>query len=303
MDAGSGEECTRRDVVVGVDGSADALRAVRWAAHEARLRSAPLRLVAAHEPVGDPGGAHRTSEHRFGEVRRRTAAEAVAVAAAVVAEVAPEVEVRGRTGCGRPVDVLRDESRSARLLVVGDRGRGRLEGTIAGSVAAAVVIRANCPVVVVRGSGSADADGSPRPVVLGVDGSATSEAATEFAFAAATVRGAPLIAVHTWWDPVLGPAVARLVDIGAIESDERRRLVSGWRGGPRSTPMSWWRPWSRATSRPDLLRRAAQAQLLVVGSRGHGELAGLVLGSVSNAVVHPHPCPVAVVRPDASGRV
>ena len=54
-----------------------------------------------------------------------------------------------------------------------------------------------------------------------------------------------------------------------------------------------------ARDRPvhQLLERSRGAQLVVVGSRGHGELAGMVLGSVSNALVHKADCPVAVVRP------
>jgi nucleotide-binding universal stress UspA family protein len=164
--------------------------------------------------------------------------------------------------------------------------------------------RANCPVVIVRGAHAEEDDGSPRPVVLGVDGSATSEAATEFAFAAATARDVPLVAVHTWWDPVIGPTVAKLIDVEAIDADERRRLVERLAGWTAKYPdVAVETVVSRDFPARVLLRQAAQAQLVVVGSRGHGELAGLFLGSVSNALVHRAPCPVAVVRPDASGRV
>jgi nucleotide-binding universal stress UspA family protein len=303
MGAGSGSGGGRHDVVVGVDGSAEALRAVRWAAREARRRDVALRLVAAHEPVSE-ATAHRTSEHRFAEVLRREAADAVAAAAAAAEEAAPGVAVEDRVTAGQPVDVLRAESATARLLVLGDRGRGRLEGAIAGSVAVAMTTQARCPVVVVRGERSADVAGSGLPVVLGVDGSATSEAATEFAFAAAAARDVPLVAVHAWWDPVVGPVLARLVDVEAVESDERRLLaerLEGWRAkypGVRVETVV-----SRDFPAHVLLRQATQAQLLVVGSRGRGELGGLVLGSVSNALVHRARCPVAVVRPDASGRV
>ncbi|WP_214401429.1 universal stress protein [Pseudonocardia lacus] len=302
MDAVLGTGSIRRDVVVGVDGSADALRAVRWAAREARRRDLPLRVVVAHGAVGDGAATHRMSELRFREVQRRTAADAAAAAAAAAVEVTPGIAVEQRVVAGAPAEVLRHESRSARLLVLGDRGRGRLRGAVAGSVAVAVTTTAQCPVVVVRGGPHLDVESS-LPVVLGVDGSATSEAATEFAFAAADARGVPLVAVHTWWDPVIGPVVARVIDVAAIEADERRMLVERLVGWSEKYPrVAVETVVSRDFPAHVLLRRATRAQLLVLGSRGLGERTGLVLGSVSNAAVHRAPCPVAVVRPDGSGR-
>jgi nucleotide-binding universal stress UspA family protein len=276
---------------------------VRWAVREARRGDLSLRVVAVHGVVGDGATAHRMSELRFREVQRRTAADAAAAAVVVAREMAPDVVVAERVVAGAPADALREESRTARLLVLGDRGHGRLRGAVAGSVAVSVTTSARCPVVVVRGGPDADVE-SPLPDVLGVDGSATSEAATEFAFAAAAARGVPLFAVHTWWDPVIGPMVARMIDVAAIEADERRRLVerlAGWR--EKYPRVELEAVVSRDFPAHVLLRRAAAAQLLVVGSRGLGERAGLVLGSVSNAAVHGAPCPVAVVRPTASGRV
>jgi nucleotide-binding universal stress UspA family protein len=112
----------------------------------------------------------------------------------------------------------------------------------------------------------------------------------------------PLIAVHTWWDPVAGPALARFLDLDAVEADERRRLderLAGWSEKHPEVPVG--RSVTRELPARALMDHAARAQLVVVGSRGRGELAGLVLGSVGNALVHGAPCPVAVVRP-ASGR-
>jgi nucleotide-binding universal stress UspA family protein len=291
----------QRAVVVGVDGSGYALRAVRWAAAEAGRRGAPLRLVNAFG-WADEQVPHTMDAEHYLDSFRRTGEELVAQAAGAAVEHTPGIDVRQRIAGGSAIDVLRQESTDAQLLVVGDRGQSRLEGMLSGSVAVAMTTSAACPVVVVRGSG--DHAPTSGPVVLGVDTSATSEAATEFAFQAAAARDVALVAVHTWWDPVAGPALASVIDLDAIEADERRwlgeRLV-GWKQKYPQVEVGT----SVLRDRPAhaLLQQAARAQLLVVGSRGRGELAGLVLGSVSNAVVHRAPCPVAVVRAEASGRV
>ena len=182
-------QLTQRPVVVGVDGSDPALRAVRWAAAEASRRGAELRLVTAFDWAEDrvPLGANPAG---YREALRRTARNLLAEAAAVADRHAPGVPVARHTVHGPAVEVLREESHRAQLLVVGDRGLSRLEGLLAGSVAVAMATTAACPVVVVHSSAVEVPASSRWPVVVGVDGSATSEAATEFAFAAATARGA-----------------------------------------------------------------------------------------------------------------
>ncbi len=141
------------------------------------------------------------------------------------------------------------------------------------------------------------------PVVVGVDGSPTSEAAVGFAYEAAASRRVGLVAVHTWSDTVADPELAVLLDRQVIEDGERRVLaerLAGW--GEKFPDVAVERVVTCDGPAHALLGRAAGAQLVVVGSRGRGEFAGLVLGSVSNALVHRAPCPVAVVRPADAGR-
>src|SRR5204863_120353 len=115
-------------------------------------------------------------------------------AAVVASKAAPGVRVEQQLTDGHPVRALRAEAQRARLLVVGTRGLGGISGLLLGSVAEALVGQAACPVVVIRG----DVDASPTlPVVVGVDGSPSGEAAIAFAYEEASVRGLPLIAVHT----------------------------------------------------------------------------------------------------------
>jgi len=85
---------------------------------------------------------------------------------------------------------------TAQLVVIGDRGLGGVAGLLIGSVAFALAAGGSCPVVIVRGQ----TDATDGPVVVGVDGSPISEAALAFAFEAAALRGAPLLAVHAWRD-------------------------------------------------------------------------------------------------------
>jgi nucleotide-binding universal stress UspA family protein len=277
---------------VGVDGSEEALRAVRWAVPEARRRQATLRLVTAFawtddRMVGWPG----LGQAAYGERLRAAAEHDLAAAASVAAQLDPDLPVEQDLVLGFPGGVLVDQARGAELLVVGDNGRGRLGSVLAGSVAVGVAAHAACPVVVVRG---VEPQPDERlPVVVGIDGTPLSEAAVAFAFEAASARRAPLVAVHTW----VGPLIAELVDwqSAAVESEESlAERLAGW--GAKYPDVHVQRVVARTSAARALLDQAARAQLVVVGSRGHGEMAGLLLDSVGNALVHSADCPVAIVR-------
>jgi nucleotide-binding universal stress UspA family protein len=278
-------------VVVGVDGSESALEASRWAAREAGRRGAGLRLVQAFSwpqthHVGEVGRGQR-SVRRVAEEQLAAAATAAGQAAAGVVETAL-VE-------GFPVPVLVAESRAAQLVVVGDRGLGGFTGLLLGSVAVGLAAHAAAPVAVVRGDAVAEG-----PVVVGVDGSALSEAALAAAYEAAAARRVRLVAVHTWWDILVDPSFAPLVDWDAIEGEAHRVLAERLAGWAEKYPeVEVRRVVERDRPAPALLEQAAGAQLVVVGSRGRGGLAGMLLGSVSHNVLHHSPCPVLVVRTKA----
>jgi nucleotide-binding universal stress UspA family protein len=314
-------------VVVGIDGSSSALDAVRWAAREAARRGTPLRLVSAfswHDTrhIGDHG--------HYREVMLRRTREAVAEAAETAAQAAPGIEISERVVDGFPVPRLVAASRHAGLVVIGDRGLGGFSSLLVGSVAIGLAAHAECPVVVVRGERPSE-DGTAGPVVVGVDGSPLSEAALAFAFAAADAHKVPLVAVHAWTDSVLDAAVVPLLGWEAIETVEQLLLAERLAGWGEKYPdvevrrvVARDRPahalleraagvWTderaqegrrrvqareRRAERGHVIEQAATAQLVVVGSHGRGSAAGLVLGSVSHAVLHHAPCPVAVVRPE-----
>ncbi|RAS67385.1 nucleotide-binding universal stress UspA family protein [Lentzea atacamensis] len=285
-------------IVVGIDGSSSALDAARWAAREAARRSAPVYLVSAfgwsgHRHLGDPGlGGYR--ESMLADTWRT-----VAVAAKAARHVAEGVEISELTLDGFPVPLLVTESRTAGLLVIGDRGLGGFTSLLIGSVAIRLAAQAECPVVVVRGDDSSDTG----PVVVGIDGSPVSEAALEFAFDAADARGVPLIAVHAWNDHAVAFAVTEPVEWDAAEAEEHRLLAERLAGWSEKYPDVEVRRVVVSDGPAHALieqATASSAQLVVVGSHGRGSAAGLVLGSVSHALLHHSPCPVVVVRPDPS---
>ncbi|TWF82257.1 nucleotide-binding universal stress UspA family protein [Pseudonocardia hierapolitana] len=282
----------QRRIVVGIDGSPEALAAVRWAAAEAVRRGASLRLVTSIEwldrpAIGPPIPGHSVADSLF-----ELAGKGLDEAADAAKKIAPEVGVDREAVVGYPVAVLAGESRHAGLLVVGASGHGRITSLVAGSVAVGVATHASCPVVVVRG----EDHGRTAPVVVSVDPSHIGEAAIAFAFEAVSAHGVPLIAVHTWGFP---PGDGRTAPMwGELIDDAERELaesLAGWTEKYPDVPVR--RIVSHSTAARRLIDLSEEAQLVVVGSRGHGELVGLVLGSVSNAVVHRAACPVAVVRP------
>ena len=285
-------------VVVGVDGSASSLAAVEAAAREARLRGAGLRVVhaffwpALHVPLGpSPLGP---SDGGLLKMADRLVAEAVERARAA----APDVDVSHTVVAGEPLTVLEAQSRAAELVVVGSRGMGGFVGLLVGSTAVHLAAHGRCPVLVVR-----EQPGAEGPVVLGVDGSAAGERAVDLAFAEAELRKAPLVALHAWttWNaPMPAPRDASAPYAnppGALAGEEERLLSEALAGRKERYPgVVVEHRVVHGGTREALIEASRSAQLVVVGARGRGGFTGLLLGSVSQALLHHAHCPVAVVR-------
>ncbi|OLZ66329.1 universal stress protein UspA, partial [Streptomyces sp. IMTB 2501] len=199
---------------------------------------------------------------------------------------------------GEPLMVLEIESRTASLVVVGSRGLGAFSGLLLGSTAVHLAAHGRCPVLVVRGRPK-----PTGPVLLAVDGSPAGERAVEFAFAEATMRGADLLALHVWntWSERAyegpGDPLNMVVDIDRLREEEQRLLddtLSPWQ--TRYPQVTVERRLVRSRIRPALIEASHDAQLVVAGARGRGGFTGLLLGSVSQALLHHAHCPVAVIR-------
>ncbi|MFU8853515.1 universal stress protein [Micromonospora sp. SL1-18] len=282
-------------VVVGVDGSEPALRAVRLAAAEAARRHRPLRVVhgfiwpllrvAGSPPPGAPPGAGL----------RKQAEELVSAAVAEAETAAPGLRVSGEIIDGEAAAVLLGESPTATMIVLGDRGLGGFAALVVGSVAIQVAAHADCPVLVARGT-----QRSVGPVVVGVDGSALSQAAIEFAAEEAAVRGARLHAVHAYTHPTSsgpGDMLPLVYEESMLRDEEDRILAESLTGlSDRHPQVPLTREVVHGRAAAVLTEAARTAQLVVVGAHGRSGLTGLLLGSVSQGVLHHADCPVAVVR-------
>ncbi|MFI1162025.1 universal stress protein [Streptomyces sp. NPDC020801] len=287
-----------KPVVVGVDGSPSSLDAVEAGAREAALCGTGLRLVHAfgwpsiHLPPGGPpwnpaaAGLREVVDSTLGKAEQRAR------------EVAPHTEITREVTVGEPLMVLEIESRTASLVVVGSRGLSAFGSLLLGSTAVHLAAHGHCPVLVIRGR--PDPAG---PVLLAVDGSPAGAAAVEFAFAEALLRGADLLALHVWntWSERdhqgPGDPLNVVVDVERLREEEQRLLdetLSEWQ--KRCPQVAVERRLVRSRVRPALVEASQDAQLVVAGARGRGGFTGLLLGSVSQALLHHAHCPVAVVR-------
>jgi nucleotide-binding universal stress UspA family protein len=291
---------TGSPIVVGVDGSDESLVGLAWAVHEAAHQKRPLRPVHAWE-VPVPGYVPVPASV---DLVRKSAESVLSDAVAKAEEWGPGVDVDGVLMHGPAGRVLMDQAKDAAMIVVGSHGRGGFARLLLGSSSGAVAAHADVPVVVTRGTIGNDA-WRAGPVVVGVDGSAVSEAAIEFAFQAAAVRGHGLAVVHAWAqpDPFVDEAYAVLSESATRQTEARLAVsesLAGWRDSYPDVEVTE----VIADGHPvdALLEEASRvnAALLAVGSRGRGGFAGLLLGSVSRGVLHHATCPVAVVRPASS---
>lgn len=268
-----------KPVVAGVDGSPESLQAVQWAAREAALRGTSLRIVAiaSMPPRMSPNpGTHDTVAGHIEEA----ATEALSTAASQAAAAAPGIAVETTlVEHAAPATALADTGQDATMLVLGSRGAGGFSALILGSVSRYAATHAACPVVVVRD----EATPAHREIVVGVHDPAEATAALDFAFEAAALRQARLVATH---------ARSRSPFGGHEEpAEEEQRtldaLLASWREKYPDVPAS--AEIMHAHPGRVLAGASARADLVVLGRHARGTGHGPGVGSVTHAVLsHAH---------------
>jgi nucleotide-binding universal stress UspA family protein len=276
-------------IVVGVDESDQALTALRWAVDHGALTNQPVTAVMAW--------GYR-AHHHLHPGRPLDADYAASMATKALEQIVdnalgPDHGVRCVAAYGRPADRLLDAVAEPSLIVVGARGMGGFHGLLLGSVSRQLLHKASCPVAVSRDNPEHMRD----RIVVGLDGSDASQRALEWAIDTARSRDLPVLAVHAWQlphhdlefglayldDDELAAGAMLLLDEQIERADTfglavpiERRVVS-------------------CDARQALLEAGASASMVVVGSRGHGRLGDIMLGSVSAQVSEHAGCSVVVV--------
>ena len=292
----------RGAILVGVDGSAAALGAVRWAARYAALRNAPLTLVHVVDAplpewfeVATLAGSRQWQEQRA----RDFISSAIKTAEESTGECGP-VQIDSKVFNSATVPTLVGLSAEVEMVVVGYQGHGGvLARSFLGSVSSALVYHAHCPVAVIHYGEAMIGNAARAPVLVGIDGSPASEAATAIAFEEASRRGVGLVALHAWTDPRVSGSKGLLQDSkwDAQLSEEEETLaerLAGWH--ERYPDVAIRRRVEIGDPARWLIDASERAQLIVVGSHGCGWFSGRLLGSVGAAVVNRAKIPVIVAR-------
>ncbi len=285
-----------KPIVVGTDGSKEAQRAVEWAAREAVLRNAPLRIVSAPELLPRMIGSHGTSQYdTVADLLRENRDHALTSAAELAGQAAGGLLIDTDQLTGQPAEAVTEAGNGALMLVVGSRGKGAFTALLLGSVSRYAAIHAACPVVVVREETTA----THRQVGVGISDPETCSAALEFAFEEATLRKASVMAVHAWHTPQFdvsraghapaGPAADVLEAAAARELD---KLLSDWR--EKYPDVSVSQDVVHGHPGRALVGLSARADLVVIGRRStHAGTHGP--GTVMHAVLNHAHGPVVTV--------
>lgn len=288
-------------VVVGFDGSPTAILALDWAADTASAYGVPLTLLRARPNAEGEVLEVDIDSEDAADILGAAHAEALEDAAERVAASHPHLEVKVVVHPDAPVDALLDASRSAEVIAMGSRGLEGFAGLLVGSTVMNVTPHAHCPVVVLyqpdEKTELAKAHAKhPAEVVVGYDGSESSDAALAFALrhAAATGLGVSVLVVTKGRKGSADPVPVSAADEGLAEGVGELLAAAASVAEGADAPVSYL----HAVGRPAgvLISEAAGAPMAVVGARGRGGFAGLVLGSVGLQMLIHAECPVAVVH-------
>lgn len=281
-------------ILVGVDGSPASNCAVDWAARDAAMRNVRLTVVHAVTPIGVslPYASIPATFSRWQVERAQTFLD---TAVELAQQADQSIQVESAVLFAPVVPTLVDMSKEAQLIVVGARGRGPLARGLLGSVSSNLIRHAHCPVAVIHDEDPMMPYPAQAPLLVGIDGSPTSELATAMAFDEASRRGVELVALHAFSDVEVNDFPA--IDWPAMKPEAEQTLAERLAGWQECYPDVRVRRVVEC-DRPmhHLIKESESAQLTIVGSHGRGGFAGMLVGSVSAALVHSARMPVIVAR-------
>ena len=274
-------------VTVAVDGGTASEAALSWVIDRAKTVKMYLEITSvvgldSELPVPDDPHFHTPFEDALASAQHRVQTEA------------PGLAVTTKLRHGIPYEALVNASMHADLLVIGTNKTSPLVGIMHGTLPLKVAGRSECTTIVVP----ANWQRSDGPVVAGWVDDPTAEAALDFAAEEAARRQAALVVVNTWVTPPLSPmdGAGSALLVEELVSANRELLGSAIQRIQHDYPALNVTPHTQAGSAAvAIVRAAAHAALVVVGSRGRGAIAGFFLGSVSHDVLLNMPAPVAVV--------
>jgi len=286
-----------RAIVAALDGSGMATQAARWGAALASKLGAPLELLTVLPDRNFVLAEMATLGQVpvFAEAEKE-AEERLEAANADLQAQHPDLAITTAITSGSAVRALIDASRNARLLVIGASGAGLVESTLVGSTTIRVSGRALCPVAVWRGESATLDD---RPIVVGIDGSESSEIAAATAFELASRAGATVVGVRSYSSrrPIAEVTIPNMVDWNAVEKSENEALETNLAPFVEKYPdVNVTEIVAQVSPARLLLESAHNAQLIVVGSRGRGHIVGGLFGSTSQNLLHRAPCPIVICR-------
>lgn len=285
---------TNPRLVVGVDASDGARQALRWALKEGRLRNRPVEAVAVWSYLEQTSLTAQGFLPQFDET---AACAALHDLIAIEAAGYDDVEVLERATCDLAARGLLEASADADLLVVGARGLGAVKSALLGSVSDQCVRHSKCPVAVIRGA----VESARNEIVVGVDGSEHAHAALSWALDEGVRRDAVVRVVAVWRFPAVSAmgwefAILGTDDLVAGAEGTLDRALAAVSEGRQDRMPKVERVVGQEHPGIALLEAAEGAAMVVVGARGHGGFAGLLLGSTSTYCVHHGEGPVVVVR-------
>jgi nucleotide-binding universal stress UspA family protein len=288
-----------RPIVVGFDGSEAGREALQWACREAVSRQEPVVIVvsAPSPPVDYYGVTDPMTDVVLMEAITKRGEGLVAEGIRLAAGYGVP-DASGTLWNTDPSRAILDAAEGAAMVVVGSRGVGGFLGLALGSVSRQVATHSRCPAVIVR----APKDPDSRELVVGVDGSPPSTKAIDFAFDMASRHGYSIRILHTWDLPPIGaitgvPRFSTPESIDELQDTALRNAAEVLAGHRETYPdVEVVQDVHRGAPVKELAAASEHAAMVVIGSRGRGGFAGLLLGSVSHGVAHHAHCSVAVIH-------